>query len=313
MSTVKNTTSILSRRSLIYTVISNSAPLEQVSAFSVAILPRGVNPFFTELISAVARFNPQEILVVNSRPIRYVNVPLREIWTRQKLDAGELVNIVIQEAKTPFIFILWNDMIFNAEDVSHHLFLKLEERNNLCTTPQFYNANGIALPSLSLPVFPPNDIFRVIRSSWQNKEELKTFISLDYCGVYNRSRFLNLGGYDTTILSEYWQKVEFGMRAAMWGEKIALHPSLSVSYVNNPPVDDESINFSTTLFALKTLGVRMSKKGAYLPWIRLFWLWREKHWLSTFNEIKHWVEENRFRFKSDAEFIVDSWQTYDSP
>ncbi|NIZ40891.1 hypothetical protein PVA45_05180 [Entomospira entomophila] len=307
-----STTSIHSRRPLIYTIVSTSAPLEQSSPFSIAILPRGTNPFFTELIEAVSRFNPEEILIVNARPHHHIDTPLRQIWIRESLQAGELVNIVMEEAKTPFVFILWNDMIFNAEDVSHHLFLRLEERQDLCATPQLYNAHGVEIPSLSMPVFPPNDIFRVLRTSGQNVEEPKTFMPLDFCGVYNRARFLNLGGYDTSITTEYWQKVEFGLRAAMWGEKIVLNPSLSVSYADALPVDDESINASTSRFALKTLSVRMSKKGAYLPRTQLFWLWGEENWLTTFKEIRQWVTQNRFRFKSDAELVVDGWQSYQS-
>lgn len=246
----------------------------------------------------------------NYRPTKQINIPIREIWTKESLSAGEMVNIAMTEAKTPFVFILWNDIELNAQDVSHHLFLKLEERGDLCTTPQFYNQNGMPIPSLTLPIFPPNDIFRVIRTQHQESQTAKTFITLDFCGVYNRARFLNLGGYDPQITSEYWQKVEFGMRASMWGEHIIFNPALGVSYTDTIPVDDESITLNTTLFALKTLEVKMSKRGAYLPWKSFFWLWKEKNGWQMFKELRDWVLENRFRFKSDALLVVDNWQSY---
>jgi hypothetical protein len=305
-----STTSITSkRRSCIYTVVSITATATKVRTFSIAILPRGDNPFFSDLIQELNHFNPQEILIFNTHALFREEITLREIWTEESLSEGTLVNIAIQESKSPFVFIIWSDMILQAQDISHHLFLRLEERDNLCTTPQLFNAIKTPLPSLTVPVFPPNDIFRVLRTFGSEQEERDNFMSVDYCGVYNRARFLNLGGYDDTLTSSYWQKVEFGLRAAMWGERIVLNSALRMNYVEEPPTDDESTTVSGTLFALKTLGVRIGRKGAYLPRQRFFWLFGQKNAKEIFREIRDWVYENRFRFKYDAEFVVDHWQT----
>lgn len=311
---VMSTTSTTSRRRCcIYTVVSITAAAAKVRAFSIAILPRGDNPFFSDLIQELSHFNPQEILIFNTHVLFREEIALREIWTEESLSEGTLVNIAVQEASSPFVLIIWSDMILQAQDISHHLFLRLEERDNLCTTPQLLNAFKAPLPSLTVPVFPPNDIFRVLRTFGSGEQdECDNFMSVDYCGVYNRARFLNLGGYDDTLTSPYWQKVEFGLRAAMWGERIVLNSALQMNYVNEPPADDASTTASGTLFALKTLGVRIGRKGAYLAWRRFFWLFGQKNARDIFSEIRDWVYENRFRFKYDAEFVVDHWQT-DTP
>ncbi len=301
------------RRPYIYTVVSITAAAAKVRAFSIAILPRGDNPFFSDLIEELNHFNPQEILIFNTHALFREDIVLREIWTEEALSEGTLVNIAIQESKSPFVLIIWSDMILQAQDISHHLFLRLEERDNLCTTPQLFNESQTPLPSLTVPVFPPNDIFRVLRTFGTEQDDRNNFMSVDYCGVYNRSRFVNLGGYDDTIISPYWQKVEFGLRAAMWGERIVLNSALRMRYVEEPPADDESTTASGTLFALKTLGVRIGRRGAYLSWRRYFWVFGQKNAKEIFSEIRDWVYENRFRFKYDAEYVVDHWQTESKP
>lgn len=278
------------------------------NSLSIAVIPRGGDPFISELLAELNKFNPQELLVFNIRPFKTQSwAPMRHIWTKGRLTQGELVNIAVQEAKSSFVFVLWSDMRFLAQDISAHVFLRIEERADLCAAPQLYTEEGVRLPALTIPAFDRQG-FRVVRSASSGYDE-KIFSPLDFAGIYNRARFLNLGGFDGTIENPYWQKNDFAMRAALWGERMVLNSSLAVSYLASPPVDDESFDLSSRIFALKSLAVQRRGSTAFLPLRRFLWLWGVRGALHMFREIKAWVQENRYRFRYDAERAVDHWSS----
>jgi hypothetical protein len=302
-----NTTYSTFRRPVIYTVLSDSAPRVAENSLSVALIPRGDTPLLSPLIEELNKIGPQEILIFNSNFLTHVrSVAVRNIWINEPLSAGELINIAVEEAKSKSVLVLWSDMKLLSSDISAHVFLRIEERGDLCATPQLFSVGDIRLPSLSAPAFDSKG-FSVIRDM-NNNGETRVFLPLDFAGVYNRARFINMGGYDTTITNPYWQKADFAMRAAMWGERIVLNPALAVAYTQeNNLIDDESFDLSCRIFALKNLGVTVDSHRVRLPKRRLLWLHGVRGAWQLFREIREWVYENRFRFRYDAEYIVDNW------
>jgi|GEM_PF-3326145 len=303
-----NTTSSTFKANALYNVQSNNAvrPASEHS-FSVAIIPRSQAAFISPLLDEVSKLAPQEIILFNSRLVPQGNIPIRNIWLNNEVSSGQLVNIAIEEAKSKFVLVLWSDMRFLGA-ISLNVFLRIEERSNLCVTPQLFNAEGLKLPCLSAPAFDSNGFSIILDMNEQN--ETQVFLPLDFAGAYNRSRFLNLGGYDNTISNSYWQRADFAMRSAMWGERIVLNPALTITYNadHNAIEEEDSFGLSTLIFALKNLGVSINKNRVTLPFWRMLWLNGTRGKLTLFNEIKEWVHHNRLRFRYNAEQVVDNWQ-----
>jgi hypothetical protein len=293
-----------------YTVLDDTAPRTLDNAIAIAILPRGNNPFFSHLVEELARIGSQEMILFNTR---YNQVPyhkhLRHIWVPPTISTGEMVNIAITESHSQYVFIVYSDQHFIASDVSSHVFLRIEERNDLCTIPQLFAHDGSKLPMFSAPAFDHQG-FRVIRRLYDGQRDVRIFSALDYAGIYHRNRFMQLGGYDTSITNSYWQKNDFAFRAAMWGERIVLNPALNLHYTEKMPIDDESFDISSRIFALKSLAVKLGRNGAYIPLSRFMWLIHSKHPWHTFQQIRQWIWENRFHFQQNAGAVVDQWNEF---
>ena len=52
------------------------------------------------------------------------------------------------------------------------------------------------------------------------KEGEPTLFPFDFCGIYNREKFAQSGGFDPAIANPYWQKLDFGVRCFLWGEHL---------------------------------------------------------------------------------------------
>lgn len=301
-----STTSSIFKEPAIYTVVDHCTPKQDKDFLTVAILPRGGDPFFSPLVEEIMKINPQELILFNTGfqcPPSMNQV--RHVWLKEDVTPGEMVNIAIREAHSKLVFVLWSNQEFLSQDISSQVFWRIEDRGDLCTVPQLYDQSKNPLPVQSMPAFDRIG-FRVIRTLSERKD-VRIFSPFDYSGIYNRTRFLNLGGYDTTIENSYWQKNDFSMRAAMWSERIVLNSALSLYYTDAPPVDNEDFDVSSRIFALKSLGIKYNRHGAYLPWDRFFWVANIRHGWSLFKSIQSWVHENRFRFHCDVEQVVDNW------
>ncbi|MGL4525139.1 MAG: hypothetical protein ACRCVN_06445 [Spirochaetia bacterium] len=304
-----NTTSSIFKEPAIYTVVDHCTPKENEDSLTIAILPRGEEPFFSPLIEELIKVNPQELILFNTN----FDVPkginqVRHVWIKEEVSAGEMVNVAIREAHSKFVFILWSNQEFSSQEVSSQVFWRIEERDDLCTIAQLYDRNHNSLPVQSIPAFDRVG-FRVIRTL-SDRKDARVFSPFDYSGIYNRTRFLNLGGYDTSIENPYWQKNDFSMRAAMWDERIVLNTALSLYYTSEPPVENEDFDLSSRIFALKCLGIKHKRKGATLPIVRWLWVSKLPHSWVLFKEIRTWVHENRFRFRFNVEQIIDNWHSF---
>jgi hypothetical protein len=149
---------------------------------------------------------------------------------------------------------------------------------------------------------------------WKPAQEgMRSLYPFDYCGLYSRRRFLQLGGYDLWMTNPYWQKMDFGFRAGLWGETIAWHPRLQFAYTGEPEGEDSTPDSSYKLFFLKNMAVRFTGDSGLLPLSRLpRYALRSGSGLldalKEFREVRAWVHENRFRFQGDVPSLLGRWE-----
>ena len=256
---------------------------------------------------------------------------VRFILLKEKVSFGEEINLAASELSSPLFFVLWNDVRIlsggGAERMAERLLGKQDNRNvykRLCTAPQIRDGRSETMPTLMAPALVPEKILRRgnPRASFRTipfiprRENLPSLYPFDGIGIYDRERFIRLGGFDPSIKNFHWQLMDFGFRSSLWGEEIALTQLIKLSYEGAVPEEDSTADESSRKFFLKNIAPVFRGDYAHIPFRRfpgyfakrgdLFAAWKE------FCAARDWVKINRYRFTSDARTIAERWVNLDT-
>ena len=257
---------------------------------------------------------------------------VRFILLKDEVSPGEEINLAASELSSPLFFVMRNDTKIlrgsNAERTAERLLSGSASGSSgsaaggsvagaykrLCTVPVIQDGHAEIMPTLIAPALLPGSLIRTIPHI-SEREGQSTLYPFDGIGVYDRERFIRLGGFDSSIKSFYWQLMDFGFRASLWGEEIAFTQFIKLSYEDELPVEDSTVTESCMRFILKNLSPVFRRDYAYIPFRRFpSWLGKRKKLSSAwkeFREIRQWVKINRYRFKSDARTIAERFETGD--
>ncbi len=317
MSTIPTT---LDDRPVPYTVVGGqkSRTCPEGLPVSVVLLNRGSRLYRARLLADLERIGFDSILSIEAGPEtpdveslsgRFPQV--RFLFLKEEVTTGEKVNLGIRESCGPFVFVLWNDQKLSTAALSSRFFERLSEQDFLCTAPFLSSAEGEPVPTLLAPAFEGAGL-RILSLTPQ-KDGDKTLFPFDGCGIYSRERFVRLGGYDGTLPDPWWQKMDFGFRAWLWGEEIRMAQALRMGYEGSLPTEDTTPGPSYGRFHLKNLAVRVREDGGMLPLgafpAYLFRASRDPFRAAgEFRAAREWVRINRYRFRWDARSVVDLWE-----
>jgi hypothetical protein len=255
--------------------------------------------------------------------IRFPSVKF--ILLKNAVSIGEQINLAVSEISSPLFFVLWNDIRIlhggGAEKIAERMLnekkIVSEPETNqalykrLCTVPIIQNSQFETLPALISPAYYKKKLKTVPSSI--NKEGEVTLYPFDGVGIYDKDRFIRLGGFDTTLHSHYWQLMDFGFRAWLWGETIASTQLIRMSYDGGIPSVDSTAEESYKRFYLKNLSPVFRGDSAHIPLRRypsyvfksgdgFFESWED------FIAARKWVETNKYRFKEDAHSLAARWE-----
>jgi hypothetical protein len=223
---------------------------------------------------------------------------------------GEMVNIGMAEARAPLVFCFWSDQRPSAFPPA--AVAAVESMGAACVLPAARNARREAIPTWQSPGGRQRRVVPKFRPAREDGE--KCLFPFDYCGVYGREKFLQLGGFETAILNPYWQKLDFGFRAWLWGEKILGTTRMAVTYAGTPPADDTTPDEGYKLFHLRNVAVRIHRQAGALPLWQLpeFMLRSDNgplYAVKEFAAARAWVRTHRFRFRRDPRDMIERWET----
>ncbi|ADK82035.1 glycosyltransferase family 2 protein [Sediminispirochaeta smaragdinae] len=284
---------------------------------SLVVLNRGGRPYRNDYFRELERIGNFEIISVEGQErsfdvealsARYPQVCF--LLLHQRVSAGEAVNLGMKEAQGRLVLVLWNDML--PGPLSEGLLSRILSQERLCTVPHLQSPKLETVPSIAAPAFYRNRLKTL--PMVPSADAVPSLFPFDYCGLYERERFLLLGGYDALISNPHWQKMDFGFRTHMWGEKLLCSTSFRVRYLGDHEAEDTTPDASYGRFYLKNLAVRFDGDAGVLPAGR-FLPYAGKQGGSIFSRIRefrdasHWVRENRFRFCRDARSVTDLWET----
>ena len=143
---------------------------------------------------------------------------------------GEMINLAMSEIKSDYVLVLRDTLYITASFLKKNLADRLMQEGIFCVVPRLLDKNKNGLPTKFIPCAEKSHF--VVDSSTVVTEGAKTLYPFDYIGLYNRKKFIQVGGFDYSITSGYWQNLDFALRAWLYGEQIKLTTMLQFSYLD---------------------------------------------------------------------------------
>lgn len=234
---------------------------------------------------------------------------VKTLITDTSVNPGEQVNLGISAASYPFVAVIWNDMRFMTL-FSPQFVHEVENGENICTVPMLYSYQGDLIPSIPTPA----SSMRTVKTIPMTAIETGTaaLYPFDYAGIYNKKMFQLAGGYDPEIHSSFWQKMDFGFRSWLWGEKIILNASLRIYYNCDFQQDDQTIDQGYRRFYLRNLAVHIKDNLAFLPKSGILsYIFRSGEGpmvaMSEYKDASEWVNQNSTKFVQNCRTLVENW------
>jgi hypothetical protein len=281
--------------------------------------------FFTELEKIgfdyiISLEGPQDRYDLEDLSDRFPFV--RFIILKESISLGEQINLAVSEIESPLFFVLWNDLRIlygaSATKLSAWFYPRGESRR-FCTVPVIQTPPLETLPTLTAPA-----LYRS-RLPWKSRETVQSLrfpplteaqpslYPFDGVGLYDRDRFIRLGGFDRAIQNPYWQIMDLGFRAHLWGEEIRCTQLIRLSRDGDTSPEDTTADAGYRRFYLRNLAPVFRKDAAHVPlrffpsyYFRtgggIFSAWEE------FRENRQWVSDNAPRFKQDARNLATLWK-----
>jgi hypothetical protein len=251
---------------------------------------------------------------------------VRFILLKEPISFGEEINLAASELSSPLFFVLWNDLRIlrgrGAGRIAERLLLNSEggeeklSAKRLCTVPVIQNNRFETIPTLAAPHLIQGTVNTL--PAEPAGEELASLYPFFGIGIYDRERFIRLGGFDRTIKNFHWQLMDFGFRANLWGEEILSTNHIKLAYEGSIPQEDDSAEAGYRRFFLKNLAPVFRSDYAHIPLRRFFKFFRDSGedlfsmW-EEFSEARRWVKTNRYRFKYDARMLAELWDSSREP
>jgi len=234
---------------------------------------------------------------------------VRFLLVKAPTTSGEKVNIGIGESRAPLVLCLWSDCRISA--VPRSLLASIESSGAVCSVPVVRNQTQEMIPSWQSPLWKKRRLS--LAFSVPRRDGEPTLFPFDYCGIYDREKFAQSGGFDPAILNPYWQKLDFGFRCFLWGERVRGTTELTVSYTAAPPPDDTTPDQGYKLFFLKNLAVRKRREMGVIPARRIldYMLHSDTgplYAVKEFRAVRAWVRTHRFRFRRDPRDVIERWE-----
>ena len=234
---------------------------------------------------------------------------IKSLITDTAVNPGEQVNLGISASSYPFVAVVWNDMQLKTL-FSPQFIREIEDSRAVCSVPMLYSHNGDLIPSIPTPAHNMRNVKTIPMTATETGTA--ALYPFDYAGIYNKKLFQLSGGYAPEINNNFWQKMDFGFRSWLWGERIVLNASLRIYYTCNFLQDDQTIDQDYRRFYLRNLAVRVKDNLAFLPKSGIFsYLFKTGEGpmvaMSEYREAAAWVEHNNTRFIQSGRTLVENW------
>ena len=232
----------------------------------------------------------------------------------EKTSDGDLINLAMSEVNSDYVLVLRDSLNIPSNFIPPHLAERLTADSPYCIVPRLFDNQKNALPCAFSPSAEHTHF--VIDSSSEIANGKKTLYPFDFVALYNRKKFIELGGFDWTISSPYYQNLDLALRSWLWGEKTILTSLLQFSYIDEPPVNDTTYNLDYLRFYLKNQLPKIKLEQGYIrrTSFLVFLAHSSCGFMEArrqFNAARFWVSKNKFRYKKDLQELIQKWSCDD--
>ncbi len=223
---------------------------------------------------------------------------------------GDLVNIAASEIDTPYFLVLRDTLDIQQGFLSPQLFGSLTKNEPYCVSPRLTLQGGVSFPIVFSPSSRKSRFF--VDSTAKIVDGISTLYPFDGIALFNRQKFIRLGGYDYTMESSYWQTLDLSFRSWLWGEKTVISAAFACSYGSERADEISTASQYSNRFFLKNLAPIFVRDHGELP-SGAFWRFLPRsscgffEAVNQFRDAKRWVKENRYRFRLDSVSLVEKW------
>ncbi len=182
---------------------------------------------------------------------------------------GEYINAMADECYTDYFLIVRSDMELIAFDGATLLSIMAGKEHPMVICPVMLSSDAEVMPTLRAPYIRGKEIDpQAFLPSLESGKEERTLYPVLQSGLYDRALFQRLRGYDIEIQSEYFQSIDLGTRAWLFGYSVKLTSSLAVRFPKRVSIiEDRSECIGMNRFYTKALSIkRISGKNLVSKW-----------------------------------------------
>lgn len=285
---------------------------------SVVLLNSSGSHFKLNVFENLLSCNFQSVISIEHDPNNYSiddisrKFPaIKFIVPQEKATYGELINLAMSEIKSKYVLVIHDNLYIPSGFLLKNLAERLTKDDIFCVVPRLVDKDKTGTMCQFVPGVNKKSF--IVESSSAVADGIRTLYPFDYVGLYNREKFIQLGGYDYSIKTPYWQLLDLGLRSWLWGEETRLTTMLQFTYTDEVPIEDKTINLDYLRYYLKNEVPKLKlDQGVIKPFA--FWSFHNRSSCGLmearrqFLEAKKWVYENRFKFKKDLETLLKDWE-----
>ena len=284
---------------------------------TLLLLNRGTNHYRQRNIDSLLKIGFKEIISVENSASSYQLEDFSQrypqitfVIPQEKITVGDMINIGINESSCESVLVIWNDLNISQTLVTEKIITKLMQKELFCVAPHLSTPKLTVFPIKMTPTIA-NASFGVLPTTVE-KESEKTVYPFDFMGLYNKKKFMQLGGFDYSITTPYWQNIDLSLRAWLWGEEISISKLFTMQYDDESPLEDISPDGTQLRFFLKNCAPKFSQDYAYIPKMKYFAFQSRFpgtpfEALTEFRKARRWVAINKYRFKTDIVSLIKNW------
>jgi len=161
---------------------------------------------------------------------------------RSQVSIGEKVNAIADECHSTYFMVVRSDtslLDFNGQ----RLFGAMASREKpVIITPILLNSGNELLPTVKVPHLSGKELDPLsFQPSVEEGVLQNTLYSLQALGLYETALFQRLKYYDTDILGSYYQCMDFGIRAYLYGNTVLSSSDFILRFFNKSSfIEDRS-------------------------------------------------------------------------
>ncbi len=223
---------------------------------------------------------------------------------------GEMINLAMSEINSDYALVIRDSLYIPSGFLLSNLAERLTQEGIFCIIPRLLDKDRSGITSYFTPSAKKSHF--IIESSSIVKDGLKTIYPFDNIALFNRKKFIQLGGYDYTIKNPYWQNLDLSIRSWLWGEETKLTTMLQFAYIDEIPIEDRTINLDYLRYYLKNEFPKYKIEKAYISRFSFlrFFVKSSCGYLEArrqFKSARNWVEKNKYNFKQDLQSFISNW------